>query len=558
MEFLDARRLTGINVVWDQQGVIADIGLAEDDDAERLKAVLTRYLEALLPALGWADERVEFRRFAGGLSVIHSAPIDALYAASDALEWVANAAVAEIEGHGSADIKEAVQRFGEAIAAEANSELIRLREKADAVGVSFRADDETATLGSGPGSRTWAVDAIDSAAEVSDLFDVPIALVTGTNGKTTTVRLCARILKVAGKRVGLSSTDWISVDGEILDRGDYSGPGGARAVLADQRVDVAILETARGGLLRRGLGVERADVALITNIAEDHLGDYGSQNLSELTRLKWIIMRALDQDSCAVLNADDALLVENSRTLSCPIRWFSLDPSNPVLTSATAQAPACSVSNGALAEFDGSDWTEICPLTDIPITLGGIARHNVANALAATALCSALGISRSTIAEGLRSMTSNDNPGRCNMFDLQGRQVLVDFAHNPEGMAAIFSIARNLPAKRRVLCFAQAGDRTDRQIRELAQGAAAIGLDRVIVSELADYARGREAGEVYALLRDELISQGQAADSITHNELEMESLDEALAWAEPGDLIIMLALAESRKILARLEELASA
>jgi UDP-N-acetylmuramyl tripeptide synthase len=344
----------------------------------------------------------------------------------------------------------------------------------------------------------------------------------------------------------LSSTEWISVNDEVVERGDWSGPGGARAVLRHPDVDVAILETARGGLLRRGLGVRHATVALITNIAEDHLGDFGSQNLEELLDIKWIVSRVVEKDGTLILNADDPLLVRRAENFDGRIDWFSLRNDHPLVASHTAAGGRAFILDGdELVKIDDGQRLVICRGSDIPIALDGAARHNIANALSAAALTSRMGASPEQVRSGLTSMAPDRNPGRCNLYDVQGFKVLVDFAHNPHAMQALFNVAKSVPAKRRALCFGQAGDRTDAQIRNLARCAWEIGLELVVISELSVYARGRVHGEVHAILRDELKKCGAEADQILHFENESESLDSALQWARPGDLVIMLALGGS-------------
>ena len=204
-------------------------------------------------------------------------------------------------------------------------------------------------------------------------------------------------------------------------------------------------------------------------------------------------------------------------------------------------------------QISGDRSEIICRCGDIEITLNGAARHNIANSLAASALAYCLGASLAEIRTGLTTMSQDDNPGRCNVYEIEGRKVLVDFAHNPHAMQALFDMAQALPAKRRVLCFGQAGDRPERAIRELARTAWAIGLDRVVVSELAGYHRGRQAGEVFAIIKDELLQNGAAAAQIEHHSEETDSLTAAMAWSQPGDLIIMLALGASAKIQALLK-----
>jgi len=190
----------------------------------------------------------------------------------------------------------------------------------------------------------------------------------------------------------------------------------------------------------------------------------------------------------------------------------------------------------------GTDTQGICDAKDIPITLDAAAEHNVANALGAAALSEQLGLSLEAIATGLKTMTQESNPGRSNVFEIDGYKVLVDFAHNPEAMQALFNMAKAIPAKRRVLCFGQAGDRTDQQIRELARSAWLIGLEMAIVSELGSYARGREPGEVFGIIRDELLAAGARDDQIQHYQEEHESFAAALDWADSGDLVVILDL----------------
>jgi cyanophycin synthetase len=422
--------------------------------------------------------------------------------------------------------------------------------------VSFLWDDDEVSVGLGTGSQSWPFRELPDPAELdwSAFHDVPAGIVTGTNGKTTTVRIAKHILQTAGKDVGLSCTDWVAVNDRIIDRDDWSGPGGARMVLRQQDVNVAILETARGGLLRRGLGVNTADVALITNIAEDHLGDFGSQNLQELLNIKWVISHAVATSGVLILNADDRLLVGKAATFNGRIVWFSLDENNPVVTGHIARGGLAYVYGGGdLIRVDSANRETICAAGDVPITLDGAAAHNIANALGAAALTEQLGMSLAEIRNGLTSMSQDANPGRSNIFPVRGFKVLVDFAHNPEAMQALFAMARAIPARRRVLCFAQAGDRTDEQIRELARSAWSIGLELACIAELEAYRRGREEGEVFNMMRDELIQCGAKQDQIRYFATESESFDAALQWAEDGDLVVILDLGRNSGVQEKLE-----
>ena len=557
MQFLDARRLTGPSLLFDSHGSILDVACS-DDEAERLAPVWRNHVERMLGELGCYGVRFATVKLVGGISLAFTAPIDALYAASAVNEWAWAACDHELNGADAPDFETALAEIRDAIAEEANPALLDLEARAAAEGVTLLWDDDEASLGLGRHSETWPVRGLPDPAslEWGDFRDVPTALVTGTNGKTTTVRLAAHILRAAGHRVGMSSTDYIAVDGVVVDRDDWSGPGGARSVLRHKEVDAAILETARGGLLRRGLGVSMADAAAITNIGRDHLGDFGSRSLDELMDIKWIVSRAVRDRGTLVLNADDDRLVARASGYGGRLAWFSLAADNATIAShASHGGEACVLQGGELVRIDGATRTTICRDADIPITLGGAARHNTANALAAAALAFAMGVSIPDVRRGLTTMTQEENPGRGNVFEVGGFKVIVDFAHNPQAIAALLDMAAAMQGRRKVLCFAQAGDRPDDLIRELARDAWEKGLDRVIVSELAHYYRGRGPGEVYALIRDELLSCGAREDQIEHNDEEIESFDSALAWAQPGDLVIMLALERSPELYDRIRAL---
>ncbi len=556
MEFLDARRLTGPNLLWDKPGSILDVSCTPGE-ADRLIPFCEAKIREMLDAVGWGTESVHHVRLSGGASIAFSGPIDALYAASAINEWVWACCDAEFNGAEQPSFDETVTTIKEAIDEEVNPPLLALERAAMDHGVSLLWDDDEVSVGHGAGSETWPFRQLPepSAVDWSAYHDVPVGIVTGTNGKTTTVRIAKHILQAADRNVGLSCTDWISVNDRIIDRDDWSGPGGARMVLRQKEVDVAILETARGGLLRRGLGVNTADAAVITNIADDHLGDFGSRSREELLNIKWVISHAVREAGVLILNADDELLVEKSKEFDGKIAWFSLDPDNQVIAKHVKDGGLAYIyADDELLRIEGAARESICAAKDVPITLDGAARHNVANALAAAALTERLGMSVEQIRQGLKSMAQDANPGRSNVYDCRGFKVLVDFAHNPQAMQALFAMARAIPAKRRALCFAQAGDRTDEQIRDLAQSAWSIGLDLACIAELEHYRRGREEREVFTIIRDELLKCGASEDQIRYFITESESFDAALDWAEAGDLVVILDLGRSSDIRSRLEE----
>jgi len=557
MELLDCRRLTGPNLLWDRPSVVMDIA-CEPGEALEIRPRLEAEVLRLHQRLGWRACDFSARARIGGLSLSFDGPIDRLYAGIALAEaaWQRCTGAAGSRGNAVDDavdhaIDDAIAAIRERAAEESNPALLALQAAASEHQAPFLWDDDAVSIGFGASARTWPsrrlpqVDEVDWAAAGR----IPIALVTGTNGKTTSARMCTHILRAAGHRAGSCSTEGIWIDDQVLDKGDYAGPGGARAILRHPEAGAGVLETARGGLLRRGLAVEEADVALITNIAADHLGDFGSRSLDELLQIKWIISRAVRRGGTLVLNADDSRLVEQARDYPGRIAWFSLDPDRRDIEFRPDDG-------WLIRERDGTA-ERLCRIDEIPLALEGAARHNVANALAAAAVCSQLGVGAEAIAAGLSRMRQDDNPGRGNFYTFNGARVIVDFAHNPHAMAAIAAMIAALPAKRRLLAFAQAGDRTDELLREYARSGWALAPDRVIISELAKYARGRQPGEVYDILRDELIRGGCPSEAVLHVDTEPEALESALAWARPGDLLVMLVLADAAAVRARLAGLES-
>jgi cyanophycin synthetase len=552
MKLLESRRLTGPNLLLDRAGAVIEVSL-EPGEAEAAITAWQEQARRMLDAVGWKGEETVVRRFPGGASLAMSAPIDALYAATEVNEWAWAAAAAGFDGE-VPDMTVGKDALLRAIAEERNPALLVLRDAAAARGVAFLADTSQASVGLGTGSLTWPVAALPDPESLdwSAVHDVPVLLVTGTNGKTTTVRLLAAMTSAAGKVPGTTSTDRIEVGGELIERGDFSGPGGARTVLRDRRVEVAILETARGGILRRGLAMNRADAALVTNIAADHLGDFGVYDLATLAAVKLVITRVVRPDGRVVLNADDPELAAAAGQVAAPIVWFSLDPANPrVQDHLTAGGEAAYVEDGVLVLNLGGERIPVIRVQEVPIAFGGVARHNVANALAAIALAGVLELPVEAMAAGIRriSSTPEDNPGRANLLEWNGARILLDYAHNPHGIAAMLDIAYALPAKRRLIVLGQAGDRSDEAIRDLARAAWELRPDHAVVKELPEMLRGRQPGEVPALLQDELLRLGIPPASLERADTELEAIRKALAWAQAGDLLVLLVHTQREEVL---------
>lgn len=573
MDVRDSRRLTGPNLLLDGPGACLDVALDAPGDPSPAACAdaWSRVAARLLTAVGWGGAATATRTFAGGVSLAFAAPVDGLYAACDVNEaawgmaWAALTGVDEPAGEHPAAL---IARLRAAIAAEANPRLIALAAASDVRRVQCLVDADEASVGLGTGSRTWPSDAIPdpSAVPWPDVHDVPVALVTGTNGKSTTVRLVAAIVRAAGRVAGVCTTDWVRVGGDVIDEGDWSGPGGARMVLRDARTEIAVLETARGGLLRRGLAVTRADVAAVTNVAADHLGEFGVATVEELAAVKLVVAKVA---GALVLNADDASLATCATSVASAVTWFSLDPQNDVVVQAVGRGGRAVVLDGdeivlvegvganvgrqaggqAGGQASGHDGghdgglarTGLATVDEIPIAFGGAARHNVANALCAVGVAAALGLPIAAIRAGLVDFQSSpeDNPGRLNLFDVGGCTVVVDYAHNPHGLRALADVVNTLAGGRRIVVLGQAGDRSDEDLRELAAAALAMRPDVVIVKELAEMLRGRETGEVPRVLAAALRGLGVADGAIMMASDEVGATRIALALARAGDVVVL-------------------
>jgi len=383
-------------------------------------------------------------------------------------------------------------------------------------------------------------------------------MVTGTNGKTTIVRLLRAMVVAAGKVPGMSSTDWLMVGNEILDRGDWSGPGGARIILRDKRVEVALLETARGGMLRRGIGVleNEADVALINNVAPDHLGEWGIQDVDMLADTKFVLRHA---GKTIVLNADDEHCVKRADQVTRPIVWFSLDAKNELVAQHIAQGNEAVRldADNVIRCYNGENIEFEINVNDVPMTFDGAAVHNVANSMAAIAVARKLKIEDQFITQALNAFQSDakDNPGRLNIFEINGAKVIVDFAHNPHGLMALSTMVQKMPAKRRLITIGHAGDRQESDFHEVAMCAVDSGADRILIKEQIHDLRGRELGEVPAIIKKSLLDAGVSEERIEMLGSEMEATTSALEWAEPGDVLLLLTLSERDDVLNYLSKI---
>lgn len=368
---------------------------------------------------------------------------------------------------------------------------------------------------------------------------VPIISITGTNGKTTTSRMIAHALRANHLRAGLASTDGIYLDGQYIDGGDNTGPGSAEVVLSDPLVEVAVLETARGGLVRRGLGYQESKVAVVTNIASDHLGTDDIDTLEEMAHVKALVPETVAKDGSAVLNADDSRVRAMARRTPGQVIFFSLEGkrNREYVRHVAAGGRGVSVHKNEIILVEGGRTTTVANLKDVAITFNGHARYNVANTLAATGALWAMGLSPEQIARGIKSFDSREhNPGRANLYDLQTCRVLVDYGHNLAGISNIVALARALEPKRLVGVVGVPGDRQDQDILAVGE-LCGREFDLLYIKEDKDL-RGRSQGQVADLLLKGVRSGNpQAAAEIIH--CELKALQQAVDSHAQDDLILI-------------------
>ncbi|HJM38505.1 MAG TPA: cyanophycin synthetase [Planctomycetota bacterium] len=380
---------------------------------------------------------------------------------------------------------------------------------------------------------------------------IPIASITGTNGKTTTSRMVSHIFKMTGKVTGLTSTDGVYIDGHLTVNGDMTGPASARMVLRDPKVEVAVLETARGGLLRSGLGYRRSDVGAVLNVAADHLGLRGIETVEELAKVKRIVVEVAKDT--AVLNADDRLCLEMAdRTKAENLCYVTMN-SDHALVRKHIQANGRAVvlergmGGNMIAIYDKGQHIPLLWAHLIPATLDGRAAHNVQNAMFAAGIAFSMGVSLEDIRHGLRTFDTTffQAPGRMNIFDDHPFKVVMDYGHNPAAVKAMVDLTERMEAQgKNILVLSAPGDRRDEDIREIA--ALCAGKFDHYICRRDDNLRGRESDEIPMMLRDALIANGVSEDSIELIPEEQNAVQRSLEMAEQDDLLLIFVDAISR------------
>ncbi len=426
------------------------------------------------------------------------------------------------------------------------------RAVADVLDALRSADYEGADIEAAVSEAAATVAASEPGAAPTTITPrIPVVAVTGTNGKTTTSRMVAHIARTDGRLVGWSNTDGIYIDGELIEAGDYSGPSGAGRILAHPEVELAVTETARGGILLKGIGLTRNDVSVVTNVTADHLGLHGIDTVDQLAEVKSVVPQITRKDGWAVLNGDDPRVYAMRTAVKAQPWVFSRDPDSPAVREVLAAGGrATSVIDGWVSVLrPDADPDPLVELVDVPMTLAGLSHFNVENTLAAASAALAVGIAREVVVAGLRSFRpdAEHNPGRMNFFSVGEVSVVIDLAHNEAGLEALFEIMNGVrrPGARLLIGLGVVGDRTDELIEKLGE-IAARDSDVVAIGHKARYLRGRSFDELDALMRAGAARVG--VTSFASYPTEVAALSALVGQALPGDVVGLMCHAERQEV----------
>ena len=387
--------------------------------------------------------------------------------------------------------------------------------------------------------RNVAAPVIDKLFPHGSTSRIPIIAVTGTNGKTTTTRLIAHIAKMVGNRVGYTTSDGVYIQNRLLMEGDCTGPASAEFVLKDPTVNFAVLECARGGLLRAGLGFKKCDVAIVTNVASDHLGLKGIHTIDQLAKVKGVVPETVLPDGYAILNADDELVYEMRRSLDCNLALFSMDENNPHIKALRRKGGITAVYENGFVTICRGEWKmRVMKAEDIPLTFGGKAKFMIQNVLPAILAANIQGISIEDMKAGLETFipSASQTPGRLNLFKFNNFSILLDYAHNPAGMRALKNFTDALDATVKVGIIAGIGDRREEDNNEMGSIAAEM-FDEIIIRQ-DKHLRGKSDSEIIKML-DDGIKMTDPNKKTTIIPSEKEAITHAVKNAVKGSLIVM-------------------
>lgn len=545
MSLYDAKffssRLLGQNRFFTTAGAVLDIEVKGDN--QTLAALYVNELERLLAALPIKDYQIKSLVYGGGINIAVKYPYDLLMVACEILDWVWEDIVDLTDREIPVNFARSVKRFKKIIKENQKVILRKIYAKAQTLKLNFFIYKDLLVLGSGKQQFRAPLNQITKLGDIpwKKIANIPTVLITGTNGKTTTTRLTEFICRKAGLFSGYCSTDWVMINGKSFGEGDLSGPTGHQMVLMHPQLDVAVLEVARGGLVKRGLLPNYVAAATVTNIAYDHIGQNGIETLMDLAEAKGVVYAALADDGIAIVNLDDEYIPQLE--IATNKAYLSTKKNAAELTCyLLADNFIVYLEDNLIMIATANEVFTLNDIRKIPLTVDGLARYNYENVLHAVALTFALGIEPRAIQRGLRLFggDAKSNFGRWNHYhSTQHGQLVVDIAHNPAGLISVLNLAQDYRRLHGLtgkfgLMYGVTADRRE-TLPEIAKIIADDNIDFVVIKEFQESLRGSELGEMPQLVYEALIAAGYPDAKIKIIPNELEAVQYILSQAQPAD-----------------------
>ena len=556
-ETLAVRILAGTNMFFPEVGAIAELHTKDPrlaDFAHDYFAIVRKILDDV----EWNDVPVHTRIYSRGIIIALPTEYDLTYAACKILSVAFDLVIPKYDQTPELDYAEELDYIKYVIEQERFITLRNIYREAQTRLLNFYMKENIVTIGSGLGVYTADINEIGFDDVPWDkIYDIPTVMVTGTNGKTTTVRLASFISQHAGKVVGYCSTDWVMINGEVVSEGDLSGPNGNRTVMMNPLVDVAVLEVARGGIVKRGLATSHVNGAVVMNVSPDHLGVNGIDTVEDLAAAKFTVQHAVRDNGHNIINLDDGLSHAFISKLPQAKAFFSQKLSvNEIIKFVVKPADyACFVEDNNFVVYRDKTKYIIAAVNDVDLTYNGIAKHNIENVLAAICLSIELGRNYAEITSGLLAFRNDEhNRGRFNMFDLKnapGSKILVDYGHNFASVDNMLKFARSISGDNTkiTVLLGFSGDRKF-LVDGIAKSVVSNKIDNVIIKLFTSHLRGAEVGELAELMRERLLKRGFNEKNIVATvEQEMEALNFILSNVESDHLYILLCQDDAAEII---------
>ena len=557
---LAVRVLAGDNIFFAGVGAIMELATR---DGRVFALAYEEMLHKVLAAVGWQEVTVFKKIYPYGVIFALATEYDLTYAGCRVLAITFDLVAAKFQQLQLPAFAAEVDYLAYVIEQERFLTLRNIYQEAKKRGLNVYLLESTLSLGSGRGVYSANINEISfSDVPWEQSYEIPSVIVTGTNGKTTTVRLTSFISQYAGKVVGYCSTDGAVVAGEIVATGDLSGPSGNRTVMTNPAVEVAVLEVARGGLVKRGLATSSVSAAVVINVSEDHLGVNGIESVLDLARTKFIVHNAIRQGGQSIINLDDELSLQFMAQLSHPKAVISQKLSESAVLAYLSNPAdyAAYVADQAFYVYRAGQKHFIAPLNAVDLTYKGLAQHNIENVLIAICLSIELGRTYVEIQAGLLAFINDEhNLGRFNFFAVHQSKILVDYGHNLAAIEQMLKFARSIAsAKTKItLLLGFSGDRKF-MIDNIAQSVVKHNIDYVILKLFANHLRGAESGEVAQLMEQRLIKQGfNGANIIATVATEMEALELVLTQLEAEHIYILLCQDDAAGVIAKIKSQAA-